>query len=141
MKKHVKMEDVRSWLDMLEAGQVDEVCGLMLAELELVGMNRVDEFLQGGPVSLAPEAAPAVEEAVDPGAVEAAKSELKKRGHSYKSAGEVLGVHLQRVYKVLNGRETSARILEGIFTLPVREPKAYVIKRGDYPALKGKVSK
>jgi hypothetical protein len=67
--------------------------------------------------------------------VEAAKVELKRRGHSYKSAGEVLGVHLQRVYKVLNGRETSARILEGIYSLPQRQPKAYLIKRGDYPEL------
>lgn len=128
MKGHVQIETVRQWLELLEDGQTHEVYCLMLAELELVGRTAVAEV---------PEAQPAEEDGapVDPVEVEKAKSEMKKRGHSYKSAGEVLGVHLQRVYKVLNGRETSARILEGIYSLPQRQPKAYVVKRGDYPEL------
>jgi hypothetical protein len=67
--------------------------------------------------------------------VHAAKVELKRRGHSYTSAAEILGVNRHRIYKVLNGRETSRPILEGIYKLPIRKPKAYVIKRGDYPEL------
>ncbi|MDA3872457.1 MAG: hypothetical protein PF795_00660 [Kiritimatiellae bacterium] len=73
--------------------------------------------------------------------VEAAKVELKRRGHSYKSAGKILGVNPQRIWKVLAGRETSRPIVEGIYKLPVRKPKAYVIKRGDYPDLETKVGK
>jgi len=68
--------------------------------------------------------------------VDTAKSEMKKRGHSYRSAAKVMGKHHMQLYKVLNGKEKSRPILEGIYKLPIRKPKAYLIKRGDYPELK-----
>jgi len=47
-----------------------------------------------------------------------------------------MGKHHMQLYKVLNGKEKSRPILEGIYKLPIRKPKAYLIKRGDYPELK-----
>lgn len=53
----------------------------------------------------------------------AAKSELKKRGHSYRSAAPLIGRSYFWISQVLNGHETSRPVLDAIFTLPQRETK------------------
>ena len=50
----------------------------------------------------------------------AAKSELKKRGHSCRSAAAEIGRSYQWINQVLNGRVTSRPVLNAIFTLPQR---------------------
>lgn len=52
-----------------------------------------------------------------------AKVELKKRGHSYRSAAPFVGRGYQWISEVLNGRGTSLPVLEAIYQLPVREKK------------------
>lgn len=54
---------------------------------------------------------------------ELAKRELKKRGHSYRSAAQHIGRSYQWVCYVLNGKETSRPVLEAVFQLPQRERK------------------
>ena len=51
----------------------------------------------------------------------AAKVELKKRGHSCRSASKHIGRSYQWICNVLNGRVTSRPVLEAVFELPVRE--------------------
>ena len=53
----------------------------------------------------------------------AAKVELKKRGHSYRSAAKEMGRSYQWICNVLNGQNTSRPVLEAVFRLPVREKK------------------
>jgi lambda repressor-like predicted transcriptional regulator len=50
----------------------------------------------------------------------AAKVELKKRGHSCRSAAKEIGRSYQWINQVLNGHVTSRPVLEAIFDLPVR---------------------
>ena len=53
----------------------------------------------------------------------AAKVELKKRGHSYRSAAPLIGRGYQWISEVLNERATSRPVLEAIYRLPIREKK------------------
>ena len=53
----------------------------------------------------------------------AAKVELKKRGHSYRSAAPLIGRGYQWISEVLNARATSRPVLEAIYNLPAREKK------------------
>jgi lambda repressor-like predicted transcriptional regulator len=53
----------------------------------------------------------------------AAKVELKKRGHSYRSASREIGRSYQWICQVLNGKATSQPVLDEIFRLPVRIKK------------------
>ena len=53
----------------------------------------------------------------------AAKVEIKKRGHSCRSAAPLVGRSYQWINQVLNGRVTSRPVLEEIFKLPVRYEK------------------
>lgn len=55
-----------------------------------------------------------------------AKAEMKRRGHSYRSAALHTGHSYQWICIVLNGRDTSRPVLEAIYNLPPRtrpEPK------------------
>lgn len=52
---------------------------------------------------------------------EAAKVELKKRGHSVRSAAPHVGRCYQWISLVLNGHAKSRPVLEAIYDLPVRE--------------------
>ena len=52
-----------------------------------------------------------------------AKQELKKRGHSYRSASKEIGRSYQWISDVLNGRATSRPVLEAVFNLPIRQKK------------------
>lgn len=52
-----------------------------------------------------------------------AKVEMKKRGHSCRSAARHVGRSYQWINQVLNGRVTSRPVLEEIFKLPVRYEK------------------
>jgi len=52
-----------------------------------------------------------------------AKVELKKRGHSYRSAAPHIGRTFPWICEVLNGRKTSRPVLEAVFKLPVRAQK------------------
>jgi hypothetical protein len=54
----------------------------------------------------------------------AAKVELKKRGHSYRSAAPFIGRGYQWISEVLNERATSRPVLEAIYRLPIRQKKA-----------------
>ena len=54
---------------------------------------------------------------------ESAKVELKKRGHSVRSAAPLVGRSYQWISEVLNRRATSRPVLEAIFALPIREKK------------------
>ena len=54
---------------------------------------------------------------------DAAKVELKKRGHSVRSAAPLVGRSYQWISQVLNGRATSRPVLNAIFDLPVCERK------------------
>ena len=49
-----------------------------------------------------------------------AKVELKKRGHSYRSAAAATGRSYQWICQVLNGQMKSRPVLESIFRLPIR---------------------
>ena len=51
---------------------------------------------------------------------EAAKVELKKRGHSVRSAAPIVGRSYQWISLVLNRRATSRPVLEAIYRLPIR---------------------
>jgi lambda repressor-like predicted transcriptional regulator len=57
----------------------------------------------------------------------AAKVELKKRGHSCRSAAKHIGRSYQWINQVLNGRTTSRPVLRAIFDLPVREKRKQVV--------------
>lgn len=50
-----------------------------------------------------------------------AKVELKKRGHSYRSASPHIGRSYQWIADVLNGHKTSRPVLEAVWRLPARE--------------------
>ena len=50
-----------------------------------------------------------------------AKAEMKRRGHSYRSAALHTGHSYQWLCIVLNGHDTSRPVLEAIYNLPVRE--------------------
>jgi hypothetical protein len=56
----------------------------------------------------------------------AAKVELKKRGHSYRSAAPLVGRGYQWISQVLNGHSTSRPVLEEIYKLPIREKRKAV---------------
>jgi hypothetical protein len=58
----------------------------------------------------------------------AAKVELKRRGHSYRSAARHVGRSYQWICLVLNGQATSRPVIDAIFKLPVRK------KRGEQAA-------
>jgi len=60
--------------------------------------------------------------AYDPDLV-AAKIELKKRGHSVRSAAPHVGRSFQWINLVLNGKATSRPVLEAIYNLPLRQPR------------------
>lgn len=55
---------------------------------------------------------------------ERAKQALKTKGYSYRVAAPDLGVSYQHVCLVLTGKRESKRLLQKIFTLPVREKKS-----------------
>lgn len=50
-----------------------------------------------------------------------AKVELKKRGHSCRSASKEIGRSYQWICQVLNGHVTSRPVLEAIYGLSIRE--------------------
>lgn len=52
------------------------------------------------------------------------KVTLKKKGHSYRSAAPILGVHYQSLSRILNGQFQNRRVLAAISQLPVRTKKA-----------------
>ncbi len=54
------------------------------------------------------------------------KVTLKKKGHSYRSAAPLLGVHPQSLYRILNGKDgfKNRRVLAASPHLPPREKKA-----------------
>jgi hypothetical protein len=54
---------------------------------------------------------------------EAAKRELKKRGHSYRSAAPIIGRSYQWISTVLNKKQASRPVLEAIYRLPIRQKK------------------
>lgn len=62
---------------------------------------------------------------------EHAKSEMKKRGHSCRSAAQAIGKSYPWVCDVLNGKKTSRPVLEAICRLPLRTPPRVSLKR--YP--------
>jgi hypothetical protein len=49
-----------------------------------------------------------------------AKVELKKLGHSYRSAARHVGRSYQWICQVLNGQATSQPVVDAIFKLPTR---------------------
>jgi len=53
----------------------------------------------------------------------AAKVEMKKRGHSVRSAAEHVGRSYQWINQVVNGHKASRPVLEKIFELPMRQKK------------------
>lgn len=54
------------------------------------------------------------------------KVTLKKKGHSYRSAAPLLGVHPQSLYRILNAKHgfKNRRVLAAIPKLPAREKKS-----------------
>lgn len=50
-----------------------------------------------------------------------AKVELKRRGHTYRSAAPFVGRAYQWISHVLNGHEKSRPVLEAIYKLPPRQ--------------------
>ena len=60
---------------------------------------------------------------------EAAKVELKKRGHTYRSAAPLVGRSYHWICQVLNRRATSQPVLDEIFRLPVRSKKPKEVSR------------
>ena len=59
-------------------------------------------------------------EAIGPRSPESAKVELKRRGHSYRSAALHIGRSYQWICQVLNGQVKSRPVLEAVFQLPTR---------------------
>lgn len=53
----------------------------------------------------------------------AAKVELKKRGHTYRSAAPLIRRTYPWICQVLNGRVKSQPVLDAIFTLPIRDKR------------------
>lgn len=51
---------------------------------------------------------------------EAAKEQLKKKGWSYRTAAERIGIHYMQIYAVVNRKVTSAPILRAIESLPTK---------------------
>ena len=51
------------------------------------------------------------------------KVTLKKKGHSYRSAAPILGVHPQSLYRILNAKDgyRNRRVLAAIPNLPDRK--------------------
>jgi len=60
---------------------------------------------------------------------EAAKVELKRRGHSVRSAAPLIGKSFQWINHVLNGHEKSRPVLEAIYNLPTRERRNKTTKK------------
>jgi len=54
--------------------------------------------------------------------VHEAKVELKRRGHSYRSAAPFIGRTYQWISDVLNGHKKSRPVIEAVFHLPQRTP-------------------
>lgn len=53
-----------------------------------------------------------------------AKVEMKRRGHSYRSAAQYVGRSYQWISDVLNGHKKSRPVIEEIYKLPTRVPPA-----------------
>ena len=51
------------------------------------------------------------------------KVTLKKKGHSYRSAAPILGIHYQSLYRILNGKDgwRNSRVLAAIPNIPARK--------------------